>query len=211
VKALMAEHDAVFGGEHSEHHQFRDFWRAATVMFTALDSRRAGGDRPELEPGLAAGAAAPLRSPEGAPGTRRGPGGPGAGRHHPRPRHRPVAPTPAPVGGVAGPGARPMRASGRPRRGALPGPGGAGQARKGGLRRPGGGVRAGPGGTGPPRRRSRRPTRLPGSATRSAPSRPCPAMARPDPSPTAGPDYRASVRARRGAAARSTNRCRSRA
>ena len=32
VKALMAEHGAVFGGEHSAHYYFRDFWYADTGM-----------------------------------------------------------------------------------------------------------------------------------------------------------------------------------
>lgn len=36
MKALMAEHDAVFGGEHSGHYYFADFWRADTGMLTAL-------------------------------------------------------------------------------------------------------------------------------------------------------------------------------
>jgi phosphomannomutase len=36
MKALMAEHDAVFGGEHSGHYYFRDFWRADTGMLAAL-------------------------------------------------------------------------------------------------------------------------------------------------------------------------------
>ncbi|MFF0488914.1 phosphomannomutase/phosphoglucomutase [Nocardia sp. NPDC004068] len=36
VKALMAERDAVFGGEHSGHYYFRDFWRADTGMLAAL-------------------------------------------------------------------------------------------------------------------------------------------------------------------------------
>ncbi|MFF9019188.1 phosphomannomutase/phosphoglucomutase [Streptomyces eurythermus] len=36
VKALMAEHDAVFGGEHSGHYYFRDFWFADTGMLAAL-------------------------------------------------------------------------------------------------------------------------------------------------------------------------------
>jgi phosphomannomutase len=36
VKALMAEHDAVFGGEHSAHYYFRDFWGADTGMLAAL-------------------------------------------------------------------------------------------------------------------------------------------------------------------------------
>ncbi|MBB1509374.1 phosphomannomutase/phosphoglucomutase [Tessaracoccus sp. MC1756] len=36
VKALMAETDAVFGGEHSAHYYFRDFWSADTGMLAAL-------------------------------------------------------------------------------------------------------------------------------------------------------------------------------
>ncbi|MDQ7991573.1 MAG: phosphomannomutase/phosphoglucomutase [Propionicimonas sp.] len=36
LKALMAEHDAVFGGEHSGHYFFRDFWGADTGMLAAL-------------------------------------------------------------------------------------------------------------------------------------------------------------------------------
>jgi phosphomannomutase len=36
MKAKMAEHDAVFGGEHSGHYYFGDFWRADTGMLAAL-------------------------------------------------------------------------------------------------------------------------------------------------------------------------------
>ncbi len=36
VKAAMAEHDAIFGGEHSGHFYFRDFWGADTGMLAAL-------------------------------------------------------------------------------------------------------------------------------------------------------------------------------
>lgn len=36
LKALMAEHHAVFGGEHSAHYYFRDFWGADTGMLAAL-------------------------------------------------------------------------------------------------------------------------------------------------------------------------------
>ncbi len=36
VKALMARHNAVFGGEHSAHYYFRDFWSADTGMLAAL-------------------------------------------------------------------------------------------------------------------------------------------------------------------------------
>ena len=36
VKAVMAETGAVFGGEHSAHYYFRDFWSADTGMLAAL-------------------------------------------------------------------------------------------------------------------------------------------------------------------------------
>ena len=36
VKAAMAEHDAIFGGEHSAHYYFRDFWGADTGMLAAM-------------------------------------------------------------------------------------------------------------------------------------------------------------------------------
>jgi phosphomannomutase len=36
IKAEMARTDAVFGGEHSAHYYFRDFWRADTGMLAAL-------------------------------------------------------------------------------------------------------------------------------------------------------------------------------
>jgi phosphomannomutase len=36
VKQVMAETGAVFGGEHSAHYYFRDFWRADTGMLAAL-------------------------------------------------------------------------------------------------------------------------------------------------------------------------------
>ncbi|MDF1488930.1 phosphohexomutase domain-containing protein [Tessaracoccus caeni] len=36
VKGLMAEHDGIFGGEHSAHYYFRDFWSADTGMLAAL-------------------------------------------------------------------------------------------------------------------------------------------------------------------------------
>jgi len=36
LKALMAEHNAIFGGEHSGHYYFRDFWGADTGMLAAL-------------------------------------------------------------------------------------------------------------------------------------------------------------------------------
>ncbi|MGV8908766.1 MAG: phosphomannomutase/phosphoglucomutase [Propionicimonas sp.] len=36
MKALMAKHNAVFGGEHSAHYYFRDFWGADTGMLAGL-------------------------------------------------------------------------------------------------------------------------------------------------------------------------------
>ena len=36
IKARMAETDAIFGGEHSGHFYFRDFWRADSGMLAAL-------------------------------------------------------------------------------------------------------------------------------------------------------------------------------
>lgn len=52
VKALMAEHNAVFGGEHSAHYYFRDFWGADTGMLAALHvlalAGRADGTLSEL-------------------------------------------------------------------------------------------------------------------------------------------------------------------
>ncbi|SNR31970.1 phosphomannomutase [Haloechinothrix alba] len=36
IKQKMAETDAIFGGEHSAHYYFRDFWRADTGMLAAL-------------------------------------------------------------------------------------------------------------------------------------------------------------------------------
>ena len=48
LKALMAEHHAVFGGEHSGHYYFRDFWGADTGMLAALHvlSLVGHGDQP---------------------------------------------------------------------------------------------------------------------------------------------------------------------
>ncbi|WP_114905444.1 phosphomannomutase/phosphoglucomutase [Ornithinimicrobium murale] len=49
IKALMAEHDAVFGGEHSAHYYFRDFWFADTGMLAAMHVLAAlGGQRGPL-------------------------------------------------------------------------------------------------------------------------------------------------------------------
>jgi phosphomannomutase len=48
IKARMAETDAIFGGEHSGHFYFRDFWRADSGMLAALHALAAlaEGDRP---------------------------------------------------------------------------------------------------------------------------------------------------------------------
>ncbi len=48
IKATMAETDAVFGGEHSAHFYFRDFWRADSGMLAALHTLAAlaEGERP---------------------------------------------------------------------------------------------------------------------------------------------------------------------
>ncbi|WP_109474215.1 phosphomannomutase/phosphoglucomutase [Ornithinimicrobium cavernae] len=48
IKAHMAEHDAVFGGEHSAHYYFRDFWFADTGMLAAMHVLAAlgGQERP---------------------------------------------------------------------------------------------------------------------------------------------------------------------
>jgi phosphomannomutase len=47
IKATMAETDAIFGGEHSGHFYFRDFWRADSGMLAALHvlAALAGTDR----------------------------------------------------------------------------------------------------------------------------------------------------------------------
>ncbi|MGL5816348.1 MAG: phosphomannomutase/phosphoglucomutase [Phycicoccus sp.] len=47
VKTEMARHDAVFGGEHSAHYYFRDFWFADTGMLAALHVLAALGSTPQ--------------------------------------------------------------------------------------------------------------------------------------------------------------------
>lgn len=51
IKGTMAETGAVFGGEHSAHYYFRDFWRADSGMLAALHVLAAlgGQDRPLSE------------------------------------------------------------------------------------------------------------------------------------------------------------------
>ena len=46
IKAEMAATDAVFGGEHSAHYYFRDFWRADTGMLAAMHVLAALGEQP---------------------------------------------------------------------------------------------------------------------------------------------------------------------
>lgn len=46
IKATMAEQDAIFGGEHSGHFYFRDFWRADSGMLAALHTIAALGHTP---------------------------------------------------------------------------------------------------------------------------------------------------------------------
>lgn len=46
IKATMAQTNAVFGGEHSGHFYFRDFWRADSGMLAALHAIAALGQTP---------------------------------------------------------------------------------------------------------------------------------------------------------------------
>jgi phosphomannomutase len=46
IKADMASTGAVFGGEHSAHYYFRDFWRADTGMLAAMHVLAALGEQP---------------------------------------------------------------------------------------------------------------------------------------------------------------------
>jgi len=47
IKQRMAETGAIFGGEHSAHYYFRDFWRADTGMLAAMHVLAALGTQPE--------------------------------------------------------------------------------------------------------------------------------------------------------------------
>ena len=47
IKATMAETGAVFGGEHSGHFYFRDFWRADSGLLAALHTLAALGEQPD--------------------------------------------------------------------------------------------------------------------------------------------------------------------
>ncbi len=48
IKATMARHDAIFGGEHSGHYYFGDFWRADTGMLAAMHVLAALGGQDRL-------------------------------------------------------------------------------------------------------------------------------------------------------------------
>jgi phosphomannomutase len=50
IKAKMAETNAIFGGEHSGHFYFRDFWFADSGMLAALHTMAALGSQPPGEP-----------------------------------------------------------------------------------------------------------------------------------------------------------------
>ncbi len=47
IKATMAETNAVFGGEHSGHFYFRDFWRADSGLLAAMHALAALGGTPD--------------------------------------------------------------------------------------------------------------------------------------------------------------------
>ncbi len=47
IKATMAETDAIFGGEHSGHFYFRDFWKADSGMLAAMHALAALGETTE--------------------------------------------------------------------------------------------------------------------------------------------------------------------
>ena len=55
IKGEMARTDAVFGGEHSAHYYFRDFWRADTGMLAAMHVLAALGEQGRPLSELAAG------------------------------------------------------------------------------------------------------------------------------------------------------------
>jgi phosphomannomutase len=64
IKATMAEHQAVFGGEHSGHYYFRDFFGADSGMLAAMHILAALGDQPEPMSRLVAGLDPYVRSGE---------------------------------------------------------------------------------------------------------------------------------------------------
>ena len=64
IKAEMARHRAVFGGEHSAHYYFRDFWFADTGMLAALHTLAALGEQPRPLSEIMSGYAAYVASGE---------------------------------------------------------------------------------------------------------------------------------------------------
>ena len=64
IKAEMARTDAVFGGEHSAHYYFRDFWRADTGMLAAMHVLAALGEQSRPLSELTAGYARYVASGE---------------------------------------------------------------------------------------------------------------------------------------------------
>ena len=61
IKAQMAETDAIFGGEHSGHFYFRDFWRADSGMLAALHALAALAETDAAAVGGAGAVRAPRR------------------------------------------------------------------------------------------------------------------------------------------------------
>ena len=47
IKATMAQRNAIFGGEHSGHFYFRDFWKADSGMLAAMHALAALGEAPK--------------------------------------------------------------------------------------------------------------------------------------------------------------------
>ena len=64
IKAEMATTDAIFGGEHSAHYYFRDFWRADTGMLAAMHVLAALGEQSGTLAQLTAGYARYVASGE---------------------------------------------------------------------------------------------------------------------------------------------------
>jgi len=64
IKGEMARSNAVFGGEHSAHYYFRDFWFADTGMLAALHTLAALGEQPRSLSEIMAGYAAYAASGE---------------------------------------------------------------------------------------------------------------------------------------------------
>ena len=105
IKARMAETGAVFGGEHSGHFYFRDFWCADSGMLAALHVLAALGEPPRARRCRAARAVRRATSPPArstptvadaaaataARSARRSPAAPGVTLRRPRraDRHRP--------------------------------------------------------------------------------------------------------------------------